>query len=127
MKLRRLTRTEDVRFYIIADARRNSMTIIDILIVGFFITLGILFGKGKGLSLIAGYNTLPREEQEKYDTKALARCMGKMMFALAGGWCVLGVGVALDRMWLFWVGFALFLSIVVFFAIYMNTNNRFKR
>ena len=103
------------------------MTIVNLIIIALFVLLGTLFLKGKGLDLIAGYNTLSKEEKEKYDRNALARCMSKMMYSLATAWCVLGVGVAIDRMWLFWTGFALFLSVVVFFVIYMNTGNRLKK
>ena len=77
--------------------------------------------------LIAGYNTLSKEEKEKYNEKALCACMAKMMFSLAVCWCVLGIGVEINRMWLFWVGFGLFLLVAFFFAIYMNTKNRLKK
>lgn len=46
---------------------------------------GTVFSLGKGAFLIAGYNTAPKREKEKYDEKALCRFMGKLMFALAAG------------------------------------------
>lgn len=48
-----------------------------------FIVLGIVFCLGHGSNLVAGYNSLPREQQERYDTPAMCRFMGKIMFALA--------------------------------------------
>ncbi|UOR13710.1 DUF3784 domain-containing protein [Halobacillus amylolyticus] len=36
----------------------------------YFLWLGVFLINGKGSSLIAGYNTLPKEEKEKYDTVA---------------------------------------------------------
>ena len=53
------------------------------IIMLFGIGLGIVFINGKGSFLIAGYNTMPPEEQDKYDTIALCKFMGKMMFALS--------------------------------------------
>ena len=103
------------------------MLVVNIVVTLFFVLLGILFMCGKGLDLVAGYNTLSKEEKEKFDPRALSRCMAKMMFALAGGWCVLSVGAQLGKRWLFWVGFALFLLIVLFFVIYMNAGNRLKK
>ncbi|GGJ68753.1 MULTISPECIES: DUF3784 domain-containing protein [Virgibacillus] len=46
-------------------------------VIGLFIVLGILLINGKGSSLIAGYNTMPPEEKEKYDTVALWQVYGE--------------------------------------------------
>ena len=53
-----------------------------------FLLLGLVFSQGKGAFLIAGYNTASQAEKAKYDEKALCRCMGKLMFALAGTWAL---------------------------------------
>ncbi|WP_432355477.1 DUF3784 domain-containing protein [Sporosarcina sp. A2] len=45
--------------------------------------MGTLFIKGKGAFLIAGYNTMAPEEQEKYDSIQLCKFMGKTMYALS--------------------------------------------
>lgn len=57
--------------------------LITIFIIVLFFVLGIIFYSGRGSSLIAGYNTMPEEEKAKYDTVALCKFMGKMMFALS--------------------------------------------
>ena len=54
------------------------MIIIAIIIV-LFNVLGIYLSTGRGTFLIAGYNTMPKEEKEKYDAVALCKFMGKMM------------------------------------------------
>ena len=100
------------------------MLIIDICIILLFLGLGIAFAKGKGMGLIAGYNTLSEKEKEKIDPKVLSKYMTRLMFLLAACWGVLSVGVELEKIWLFWVGFALFIGVTIFFAIYLNTGNR---
>ena len=103
------------------------MLIINISIILLFLILGITFSKGKGIDMVAGYNTMPQQEKEKIDKKTLCKYMSRLMFLLAACWCVLSVGVELEQMWLFWVGFGLFLAVVIFFAIYLNTGNRLQK
>lgn len=57
--------------------------IILLVLIGLFVVLGIVFINGKGSFLIAGYNTAPPEEKEKYDEVALCKFMGKMMFVIS--------------------------------------------
>lgn len=49
----------------------------------FFVVLGSVFSQGKGISLIAGYNTLSEEEKELYDEKALSHFMGNFCHIMA--------------------------------------------
>ncbi len=92
-----------------------------------FLLLGMVFSRGKGAFLIAGYNTASKEEKAKYDEKTLCRCMGKLMFALAGTWIPIALSALLDRIWLLWLGLGLFLAVCFGGVIYMNTENRFRR
>jgi undecaprenyl pyrophosphate phosphatase UppP len=48
-----------------------------------FIILGILIKYGKMYFLIAGYNTMSKEEQEKYDIKGIASIFRNTMFGMA--------------------------------------------
>ena len=48
-----------------------------------FIILGILIKYGKMYYLIAGYNTMSKEEQEKYDIKGIATVFRNAMFGMA--------------------------------------------
>lgn len=89
--------------------------------------LGIILSNGKGSFLIAGFNTLPQEEKEKYDTVALCKFMGKMMFALPFSMVFWVLSEAYENNWLFVFGLILFIGIVVFTLIYANTGNRFKK
>lgn len=49
-----------------------------------FLALGILFAKGRGKKLIAGYNTLSERERERIDEQKLLKIMGNGMFVFAG-------------------------------------------
>lgn len=97
------------------------------IIIGFFVIFGIVLLNGKGSFLIAGFNTLPKKEKEKYDIVALCKFMGKAMFALSFSMVFWILSDALNITWLFILGFVLFIGIVVFILIYLNTGNRFKK
>src|SRR5690625_1394787 len=103
-----------------------SIMIVGIMI-GLFLMIGIVLYSGKGSFLIAGYNTMAEKEKDKYDTVALCKFMGKMMFALAFSMCFWLLGDLLQKYWLFVIGVLLFIGIIVFMLIYTNTNNRFKK
>ena len=102
------------------------MLIINATMILLFIALGIAISKGWGINLIAGYNTMPEQEKEKINKKALCKYVSRLMFLLAACWCVLSIGLELEIMWLFWVGFGLFLGVTAFFVIFLNTGNRLK-
>ena len=92
-----------------------------------FVLLGIIFSRGKGAFLIAGYNTSSKEEKSKYDEKALCKAVGKMMFAMAGCWCVVAVGSVMESWIVYGIGIGLFLAVIIGGIIYLNTGNRFKK
>ncbi len=101
--------------------------IIMLLIIGLFLGLGVVLINGKGSFLIAGFNTMPSEEKEKYDVIALCKFMGKMMFALSFSMIFWLLSEAYDIKWLFYMGLILFLAMIAFMLIFINTGNRFKR
>ena len=47
-----------------------------------FIVLGILIKYGKMYWLIAGYNTMPKEEKEKYNIEGIANVFRNVMFGM---------------------------------------------
>lgn len=103
------------------------MLVVNLIVIAFFVLMGILFARGKGMSLIAGYNTLSPREKEKYDKEKLSRAMARMMFLLAGTWAVAAAGVYIRSNALCWAGIALFLAVIIGGVIYMNTGNRLKK
>ncbi len=48
-----------------------------------FIVLGILIKYRKMYFLIAGYNTMPKEEKEKYNIEGIASLFKNVMFGMA--------------------------------------------
>ena len=89
--------------------------------------LGLYMLQGKGTFLIAGYNTMPEEEKAKYDGPAMARFIGKLLFALAFSMLFWLAGMLLEKSWMFYIGVALFLGFTGAALIYMNTGGRFLK
>ena len=92
-----------------------------------FVLLGCLFLSGRGAGLIAGYNTMPRAEREKYDKRKICRFMGWMMFYFAGSIALWELGEQLSNNLLFAAGLILFFAGVFFLLIYANTGGRFLK
>lgn len=102
------------------------MIVAGILIV-IFIIIGIFLMNGKGAFLIAGYNTMSEEEKVQYDTRALCKFMGKMMFVFASI-MVLWILSAYYRLdWLLYLSIGIFIAVMLFMIIYINTSDRFKK
>ena len=99
----------------------------ELAVMVLFIGLGILFSKGKGAFLIAGYNTMPKEKKARYDKNALCRFMGRLMFALAACWVPVALGTALNQDWLYGAGIAAYLLVIGGGLIYANTGRRFQK
>lgn len=89
--------------------------------------LGLYMLQGKGAFLIAGYNTMPKEQQAKYDGPAMARFIGKLLLALASCMIVWLVGLLIGESWVFYIGLALFLGFIGAALLYMNTGGRFLK
>ncbi|MDC1541996.1 DUF3784 domain-containing protein [Candidatus Pseudothioglobus singularis] len=85
-----------------------------------FIVLGIILYNGKGAFLIAGYNTLPKEEKEKYDEKALCRFVGISMFVLTLPMVLFIIADHIGGNWLYVLGTILLIGYLIFMLIYMN-------
>lgn len=89
-----------------------------------FLLLGVLFFRGKGGFLIAGWNTMSPEERARYDEKAVFRNMSALMFSCAGCMVLLLLGEVLDLEILNWIGALLLVFCVVFFIVRVNTAGR---
>ncbi|WP_409300521.1 DUF3784 domain-containing protein [Peribacillus sp. SCS-155] len=98
-----------------------------IIVIIIFVVLGIILSNGNGSFLIAGFNTLPQEEKDKYDTVALCKFMGKTMFALSFSMVFWILSDVYELKWLFAIGVILFIGIIVVTLIYVNTGNRFRK
>lgn len=94
--------------------------------IGLCIFLGIVLSMGKGPFLIAGFNMMAKEEQDKYDKVALCKFTGKIMFALAFSMVFWVLFQAFEIKFLLYIGVILFIASIMFLLIYANTGNRFK-
>lgn len=91
------------------------------------LALGLYLLQGKGGMLIAGYNTLPKEEKEKYDEVALCKATGKLILSFIFPIVLISLGDLLQLNSLLIVGGVLMGILIVFGLIYMNTGNRYKK
>ncbi len=91
----------------------------------FVAGLFIRFGKGSGL--IAGYNTLSKEEKEKYDLKGLSNFISNLLFLCALIEVAEAIFVHTNNTPFVITGFILLFILAVGAIIYANTGNRFKK
>ena len=103
------------------------LLIIHFLIIAVLAVLGLVFRKGKGTFLIAGYNTASKAAKDKIDENKLCRYMSRLMFVLAGCWLIIAACEIFGKIWLLWLGLAMFLISVLIGIIYMNTGGRISK
>ena len=94
--------------------------------LGILLTLllGVLFARGKGAGLIAGYNTMTDEEQKSIDLPRLMRYASRAMFGCAGCLGLMLTGVLLSLIWLAHAGMLLFAGIIVTTIVLSNRCRR---
>ncbi|MFD1031579.1 DUF3784 domain-containing protein [Metaplanococcus flavidus] len=91
------------------------------------LSLGLYMLQGKGAMLIAGYNTMPKEEKEKYDEVALCKATGKFILGLTFTIALISLGSLLRMNGLIIAGTVLMVVLIVFGLIYINTGERYKK
>jgi preprotein translocase subunit SecG len=99
-------------------------TIIVVIVAALFVLIGVLILSGRGGRLIAGYNTMSKEQREKINEKALFKLMGRLMIVLAA--ILVLMNFATDR-WQFVSLLVLFLVLVVGAVIFINKSPRFRK
>lgn len=90
--------------------------------------LGILIRTGKVNFLIAGYNTMSKEEKAKVNIEAVCKYLGKIIILAA---IVLLIGVVLLYLNIFTkivliASWAIFTVLIIGGVIYLNVNSKFK-
>ncbi|MDR3091681.1 MAG: DUF3784 domain-containing protein [Clostridiales bacterium] len=88
---------------------------------------GLFLRGGKLIFLIAGYNTLPKEEKERYDEKALSKFVGSLLIVIGVISLFFRLGVKLGRPAVSCAAIGLEFALVIAAAVYANTKNRFKK
>lgn len=101
-------------------------TILNLLLVVPFLIMAYFLSQGKGAFLIAGYNTMPREEKANYDEIALCKFMSKILYGISFSIVLLSLSDWLEKPVLMWIGIAFMTGLIVFTLIYSNTGNRFR-
>ena len=109
----------------------NMEQIAGLIITGILLVPGIIFGillcSGKGVDMIAGFNTASSEERAKWDEKALCRGVGILLFVIVACCVLTTVGAILDVPVLEWGGLALCAVLTVGGLVYINKSKRFKK
>lgn len=100
---------------------------VSILLFCLFAGFGFLFSRGQGAALIAGYNTMPPENQKNVDETKLFKFMGNLMYALAFCTLLFLLSDLLNLTWLSVAGVILFLGTLAAGLFYGNTGDRFVR
>ena len=91
--------------------------------------IGILLYGGKAGFLLAGYNTMSREEKAKWDEKRLLRFSGKCIIVLS----ILPLGMELLILAglpfgsVYGIGWTAYVLLIVWMIVYMNTKKRFRK
>ena len=101
--------------------------IVHLVILIPFLIFAVIFSKGKGAALIAGYNTMPPKEKRQYDEVAMCKFMGKIMYGICFTLLLFAIGDIVDENALFIIGLILMFALVIFAVVYTNTKNRFKK
>lgn len=89
--------------------------IIMYIVVGMMVVLALILLSGRGSWMIAGYNTMSKEQQNRYDKKKLTRATGTMLLVIALS--VLGLAVNFMNIIIFLV---IVFSSVIVLIIYTN-------
>ena len=101
--------------------------IVNVVILIPFLIIAVIFSKGKGAALIAGYNTMSNKEKAQYDEVAMCKFMGKIMYGICFTLLLFTIGAIVDENALFNIGLILMFALVIFAIVYTNTKNRFKK
>lgn len=90
------------------------------------VILAIAFLRGHGAMLLAGYNTMPEEEQKNWDIKALLRFAGWCLLLFAAFLSVAALGILLELPGLMIAGIILGAFVLLGLVLYVNLSHRFR-
>jgi len=102
-----------------------SELVITIAVGGLLVILAIVLLSGRGSFLIAGFNTMSKDEKAKYDARELCKFIGKILLPI--GILVSFVGIESITSWYVWVCVPAILGISIFAIVYINVGSRFRK
>lgn len=85
--------------------------------------LGLFIKRGKGLMLIAGYNTMPKHERDKVDKDELAKKTGNLLFRMALAFVLMGVTAFFKLTWAYSVFILTIIADAIITAIRLTRRN----
>lgn len=91
------------------------------------IVISVIMLCGKGAMLIAGFNTMPKAEREKYDARALCKFIGGILLPVGVTMPAIFLGGFYKLNWLIYLVVALDVALVVFAIVFANTRGRFRK
>ncbi|MBM7694761.1 putative membrane protein [Peribacillus deserti] len=97
-----------------------------IISIPFFI-FAIILSKGKGASILAGYNTMSDSEKAQYNEVALCKFMGNIMYGISFSIILFALSEMLEKQGLFIIGLILLFTLIIFALVCFNTRDRFKK
>jgi len=104
-----------------------SESIVYFVILVPLLVFAIVLSRGKGASLLAGYNTLSESKKEHYDEVALCQFMSKIMYGVCFSILLFAGSELFGYHSLFTLGIMLLFFLIVFAVVYSNSNDRFKK
>jgi len=96
-----------------------TMIIMLVCAVPLFI-LGLFIRKGRGLMLLAGYNTMSKEARDKIDKTRLSKIAGNLILRIALSFALMGVAMHFDLTWIFFILMAFFIIDLAVTIIRLN-------
>jgi len=103
------------------------MGIVMAIVVIPFLVISIIFLNGKGADMIAGFNTMSKEEQAKYDKKAMCRFTGVMTLASIFPVLLMPIGIFLGPTLMPLCLTLYYVIVVIGGLVYTNTSGRFLK
>ncbi|MDL2236864.1 DUF3784 domain-containing protein [Christensenellaceae bacterium OttesenSCG-928-K19] len=101
------------------------MTLIIMAVVAApLLVMGIFMRQGKGLMLLAGYNTMTEEDREKIDKAALGRVAGNLLIRCGIEFLLLGLAIQFEQSWATGILFAVVVADPAVSAIWMSQKFR---
>jgi len=97
------------------------------IIIVSMLVMALFLMRGRGASLIAGYNTLSSTQRANYDERALCRFVGRLLIAICACMGIVLAGMHFGLSWAIWLGIALMTALPIAGAVYANTGNRFLK
>jgi len=109
----------------------ENMSVTESLIWGIvlipMVIMSIFLMNGKGAFLIAGYNTMSKKEQAKYDEKALCRSVGRFVLWITCCLMLLPFAIHHENIGAIFGVFGITMASSLVYIIYANTGNRFLK